>query len=193
MLLKNEIQRKGIHTGALLIPLGYHFLLDQRSILILSGMLLVIAVGIEWLRLHYPSVNDLFRKRVGAMLRENEHHQITAATWMAAAMFVSFFLFEKPVAVFVTMSTIAGDAAASLIGLHFGQIRIGTKTLEGSLAFFLITLLLGFVLSDLPLWIWLSGGLILTITELLPLSVNDNLRLPFIAGPVMEILVWFNR
>jgi glycerol-3-phosphate acyltransferase PlsY len=71
------------------------------------------------------------------------------------------------------------------VGKGIGRVRIFGKTLEGSLAFLVSSLLIVWVYPDLNrLWGSLAA-LGSTLIELLPIRVDDNLTIPLVAGAIM--------
>ena len=83
---------------------------------------------------------------------------------------------------------ILGDIAAALVGRRYGKIKFGDKTLEGSLTFFGVCILVALLVPDLPFVIGIIGALIATIIEAMTLPVDDNLIVPMISGLAMHIL-----
>ena len=68
----------------------------------------------------------------------------------------------------------------------FGRIKIYNKTLEGALAGFVICLMSGLIIDlNISILILTIGALSATIIELLPISIDDNLRIPLFSGTVM--------
>jgi len=74
------------------------------------------------------------------------------------------------------------DPAASIIGRRWGRVRLGKGTLEGAVAFMLV--------ASIVLAVTVEGGLrpllvalVVTVVELLPLPLDDNLTVPLaVAG-----------
>lgn len=190
---KNEVKRKIIHLGALVLPIGYLLWFDLKVMLVLSGALSAVALGIEWLRFNHASFKRLFSESLGALLRPEEFNSLTAATWMILSVLITVLLFQKPVAILTLFYFIAGDGLASLIGIRFGKNVLFEKTAEGSAACLITCLIAGFLFSELPVWIWITGALVVTAVEIAPMKINDNIRVPFIGGSVMEILVWISK
>ncbi len=188
---KFEWMRKLIHLGALAIPCAYIYF-DFGITVVMAAILCAIASTIEILRLTCRTVNSVFIGLVGNMLRESEHHSVSAATYMVWSSFITILVFQKPVAILALFYFIAGDGVASLIGKRFGRIFFYGKTLEGSVSCFIVCLLIGGIMSVLPVWIWISGSAIITAAELAPMKINDNIRMPLIGGSFMEILLWIH-
>ncbi len=222
-LPKEEIQRKLLHVlfGAL-IPAGIFYIpkfvsYKFQSNSPISGdlypviILLSFMVGfifIEVLRFRLPWLQSLFLKYFGSMLREKEKGNLTGATYIVASSLICSIIFLKnPHISFIVLCTfIWGDAIAAIVGQSIGNIKIGKKSLEGSLAcFFLCFILLFWVFPNIPLLLDIWNGkvplpliiitsLCITLFELFPLkiskkiTINDNLSVPVITGFIMLIL-----
>jgi dolichol kinase len=224
-LAREEILRKVLHvfSGAL-IPAAIFYIphyLEQTGrlsdgvaawvypVIILSIVLAVFLV-IEALRLHSPHAGRLFNRFFGSMLRKTEASTATGATYICASALLCSILFRhQPQVAFIALSTfIWGDGIAAIVGQAFGRIKIGKKSLEGSLACFgLSVLVLTLLFPALPGLLDSWGGRIsmplvlltaacITIFELIPMRItpkfviNDNLAVPVITGFVM---VWFHQ
>jgi dolichol kinase len=105
----------------------------------------------------------------------------------------------------VLSTFIWGDAVAALVGQSMGKIRIGSKSLEGSIACLVLCLVfflgifphLPFLLDKwngkIPLSLAIIASLCITVMELFTIKirgfeVNDNLSVPVITGIVMIFL-----
>jgi dolichol kinase len=208
-LRKEEITRKLLHLFALLMPIGI-FYLPRLSIpqYVPAGVLAFLFAGsmiVETMRFKIPAVQKIFFKFFGSMLREEESKKTTGSTFVIGAALLCAILFrEYPHISFMVLSLfILGDAMAAIVGLSMGKIKIGKKSLEGSLACLLTCLILFYAVFPLVpglLDIWngklsfvlaLTTSSAITIFELIPLRVtknfviNDNLAVPVIAGYIM--------
>lgn len=212
-LTKQEINRKLFHLFALLLPIGIFYfpkifgMSELMPPVILVFLLLGIAV-LETVRFRKPEIQKKFRACFGAMLRDEENRTITGSTYfVASAMLCSFLFLNEPHISFMALTLFSiGDAAAAVAGQSIGRIKIGKKSLEGSLACFTacIVLFLGlfphlpFVLDawggSAPLSLVFITALVITVFELIPLKIsenfviNDNLSVPVIAGLVMKYI-----
>ncbi len=212
-LTKQEINRKLFHFVGLLLPTGIFyfpiiFKISDIMVAVILAILLIISVFIEKLRFRYPKVNKIFQTCFRSMLRNEEHERLTGSTWLIASALICSVLFRTlPHISFMVLSLfIMGDAAAALAGQGIGKIKIGKKTIEGSIACFLVCIVifsgifpfLPFLLDrwngTVPLPLILATSLAITVFELIPLrlteslTVNDNLAVPVIAGVVMKYL-----
>lgn len=214
-LSSQEIGRKLLHLFALLMPIGIFYapVLHFPEILapVFLGSLFIGSVIIEFLRFRIPAVQKVFFAMFGSMLRKEESFKVTGSTWIIGAGFLCSILFSRtPYISFIVLTLfVLGDAAAALVGISLGRIKIGKKTLEGSLACFVTCVIVSVVVlpfipglldqwgGRIPLALALITGLVITVFELVPLKVapklviNDNLAVPVIAGYVILLFERF--
>ncbi len=122
--------------------------------------------------------------------------------YYALAIFLVFLLAADDLWVYFSSVLILGvaDAFAALVGTRWGRLRYSvqesTKSLEGSLAFFLITcaavLLTAPLFADIP-WpnlvhIAVATAVLLTCFEAISLKGADNLLVPVAAAVILEKL-----
>ncbi len=212
-LSKQEINRKLFHLFALILPAGIFYLpkirgiSDLMVIIILAFLLLGILI-IEILRFNAPKAQKVFQSCFASMLRQEEDKKLTGSSYYIASALICAILFrDAPHISFMALTLfILGDAIAALVGQSMGKIRIGPKSLEGSLACFTLCLIMCVaVFPHVPLLLDCWGGTVplplvfitafaITLFELIPLrltrhvSLNDNLSVPVIAGLVMDAL-----
>lgn len=187
ILFVSEFKRKAIHFGALSIPLGYYFLPKRTALLILIPIVLITLAG-DLIRLKELPGSNLIKRLFGAMLRDHENSDLSGASYILSGAVLTIFLFAKPVALAALGFIILGDIAAALVGRRYGRIKIGDKTLEGSLTFFGVCILVALLVPNLSIAIGIIGALIATIIEAMTLPVDDNLIVPLISGLAMQIL-----
>ena len=77
---------------------------------------------------------------------------------------------------------------AALVGRAIGRVRIFGKTLEGSLACLVSCLIIGWLIPELTWQMTVVGALMATLIELLPIPLDDNLRIPLAAGFAMTLM-----
>ncbi|QTA89766.1 diacylglycerol/polyprenol kinase family protein [Desulfonema magnum] len=215
-LTKPEINRKLFHLFALLLPAGIFYLpkiFDIHDLIpaaILIFLLFSIA-AIEILRFNFPKTNEIFQSCFAFMLRKEEDQKITGSTYLIGSALICSILFRKvPHISFMSLTLfILGDAVAALVGQSMGKIKIGKKSLEGSLACFILCLVLFFAVfpyvpllldawgDSVPLPLVFIASFAITFFELIPMKItkcftlNDNLAVPVIAGLVMNYLYLF--
>ena len=192
MLLVAEIKRKAIHLSFILLPLAYHYDADglfNKGFLV-RGLLaaIVVSMAIELARLHDPRVRSFFRKFFREMIRNHEEMNLLGSTYLLISAVLTIEAFSEPVAVAALGCLILGDTAAALVGKTLGRTRILGKTLEGSLACFVVSFLFAWGVVGLEPGLAAAGMLAGTVLELLPIPLDDNFRIPLSAGYAMKLL-----
>jgi dolichol kinase len=211
-LPREEINRKLLHLPALLMPAGIFYLPRLTSMpkwgpSAVLGLLLALSVLLEVLRFAYPAVQRRYRALFDPLLRREEDSRFTGSTYIIAAAFLCALLFmDEPHVAFMTLTAfILADAGAALVGMRLGRIRIGAKSLEGTLACFLIALAAFSLYPRLPLLLeaWegampravrFGAPLSIALLELVSLrfgrrfAIDDNLAVPVATGGIILML-----
>jgi acyl phosphate:glycerol-3-phosphate acyltransferase len=187
----SEFQRKAIHLSFLALPLAYLYGVPKHLIRDILLAMVVIAFGIELLRLNEPRVRLFFRQFFGNLIRRHEKRALLGSTYMLIAALISVELFTKPVCVAALGCLILGDAAASLVGKTWGRTRpFGSKkSLEGSAACLIASFAFAYGIVHLPLHVALAGAFAGTLFEILPLPLDDNFAVPLSSGFTMKLLM----
>lgn len=181
-----ELRRKAIHLSALAIPAAVYWL--PRRPVVLGLLLLTIGFLIaELLRLGHRSARNVFSRLFGSLIRDHEHASFTGSTFFLVGSLLTVCVFRTAVAVAALCFLILGDSVAALVGRSVGTTRLlGGKTLEGAVANLLVCFGVGIALLPLPLAA--AGALATAVVELLPIPLDDNLRIPLAAGAVVEVV-----
>ena len=188
MINNRELLRKLIHLSNLIIPFTYLFYFNSKiEALMVLGPITSFAIIIEYLRINSVSVKKIFDSYFFTMLRNHEKSgKYTGATWVFISSILSIGIFPKDIAIISLIYMSIGDTAAGLIGRKYGKIKIYNKTLEGALAGFIICLMVGLMIDlNISKSILTIGALSAAIIELLPISIDDNIRIPLFSGTVM--------
>ena len=191
-----EAQRKAIHVGCLILPLGllYEWLPWPRGPGAWRSFLLILvmgAVAIDVARIHDHRVKRFFREFLGEIIREHERFNLLGSTYLLLAALLAVEMFTQPVAAAALGFTILGDGFAAIVGKAYGRVRLFNKTLEGALgglaacvAWTGFLALSGFVPWDVAL----AGALAASLVELLPIPLDDNLGMTLAAGLTMKLI-----
>jgi len=192
-----ELKRKIIHLIGLLIPICYYFFRERDPIAIIILLsLTAIYFFLELLRLTNKRAQRYFLTHFSSLLRTHEKQKITGTGYYLLSGLLSVSLFKKELAIACLSFLVLGDMFAAIIGTRFGHKKIiAGKSLEGSLACFIVCLVIGLFIAwlfpnYLNLKIIAIGAFVATIVELLPLGLDDNLTIPLISGLVMEISIY---
>ena len=137
---RDEIVRKLIHLSSLSIPIVYYFISRTNAIIILS-IVTFIALAIDLLRYFSPGFGKVFYSIFGILLRKHELDEqkknLNGATYVLISALVCVILFPKVFFVTAFSILIISDSMAALIGRKFGHHKFLSKSLEGTLAFFI--------------------------------------------------------
>jgi dolichol kinase len=194
---RDELVRKLIHLFSLSIPIIYYFISRSDGILILS-VLTAVALFLDLGRYLSPAVGKVFYKIFGFLLRKHEidssKKNLNGATYVLISALICVILFPK--VLFITAFTILiiSDTMAALIGRKFGKHRFLSKSLEGTLAFFISASIVVFFtpkMENLPAeyLIGLIAAAVGAIVENISFGfADDNLAIPISIGFTMWIL-----
>jgi dolichol kinase len=186
-VLRREAARKTIHLTGLAVPAIYLYTPRPVAIVILAA-LTATSIAIDSARHRHDGTASIFNGLFDRILRVHERDRV-AANWNAVSWFfiaatVSAAVFPKYITIASITMSLPADAASALIGIVFGKHRVGTKSLEGSAAFFVVALLAGVAMPRIcgvpgEYVIAVSAALVGTIVELAcTRRVDDNLATP---------------
>ena len=186
----NEIYRKLIHIFSSIIPIGYYFIIkNQHTMINILILLIIIALIIEFSRNKWNIYGNLFNNYFFLVLRKIEYDgHLTGATWLLFGCLSAIYLFSIKIAVAALLVLTIGDALAAVIGKSFPLLRIGNKSLFGTLVAIFVTF--SFIVSlDIGLgWeIILLGTIFGMLIELIPSYINDNITIPIASGLAMTV------
>ena len=137
---KDELVRKLIHLFSLSIPIIYYFIPRANAILIL-GILTGLALFIDLGRYLSPSFGSVFYNFFGSLLRKHEvdksKRNLNGATYVLMSALICVIVFPKVIFVTAFSVLIISDSVAALVGRKFGKTQFLSKSLEGTLAFFI--------------------------------------------------------
>jgi len=192
----NEAQRKAIHTGSIIVPLGilYEWLPWPRGRaqweMFLAALTLG-AIAIDLLRIHERRVARFFREFFGQMIREHERISLLGSTYLLIAAVLAVAIFPRPVAAAALGFTVLGDSLAALVGKAWGRTRFFNKTIEGALGGLAACLAWAVFLAATGQLAWpvvIAGALVASLVEILPIPLDDNLGVTLFAGYVMKLM-----
>jgi len=191
---KDELFRKLIHLFSLSIPIVYYFIPTETAAIIL-GILATAALIIDLGRYLHPETGKIFYKMFGFLLREHEldhkKKSLNGATYVLISALISVLIFPKVIFISAFSILIISDSAAALIGRKFGRHKFHSKSLEGTLTFFVSACivilftpkvsgffeeyLIGFIAAFV-------GAIVENVSSKL---VDDNLSIPLSVGFTM--------
>ncbi|MFI5370609.1 MAG: diacylglycerol/polyprenol kinase family protein [Candidatus Eisenbacteria bacterium] len=192
----SEAQRKAIHLGAIILPLGllYEWLPWPRgriAWLLLLGVLTATAVTIDLVRISDHRVQRFFKTFFGELIREHERFNLLGSTFLLIAAILAVELFPQPLAAAAIGFTVLGDGVAALVGRGWGRTRLFSKSLEGALGGLAACLIWAAYLAatgHVPWGVGVVGALTAMLVEVLPLPLDDNLGITIAGATVMRLL-----
>lgn len=179
--------RRVFHAGSgLLLAWGPSALEVDRTLLLgLLGGLFVVVLVLDLVRLRTPRLNALFFRALPSLASSREAAGVASSTWYLLGVFLTYLLFPPTAAVPAILVLALADPAASVVGRTWGRARVGTGTVEGTVAFFLVAaaLLWGFYgVRGLPV------AVVVSLAEPLPLRLDDNLVVPLLTAAGLLLL-----
>ncbi|MCF8036409.1 MAG: hypothetical protein K9K62_06030 [Desulfobacteraceae bacterium] len=184
-----EIKRKLLHLVALCIPFGIVWLPRPTAIAVFVPLAGVMVAG-EKIRQKSRFLQGLFFRVFGTFVRPQERHRITGGTYFFIAGAFCLVFFDKPVAYTVMSFMIIGDAAAALLGMTFGRIRLSSgKSLEGTLGCICACLIFWAMFPRMDFPVALTAAVLTGLLELVPFQIDDNLIVPLICGLALQTWV----
>lgn len=137
---RDELFRKSIHLTSLSIPIIYYFISTETAAIIL-GILATLALIIDLGRYLHPDTGKIFYKIFGFLLREHEldhkKKNLNGATYVLISALISVLIFPKVIFITAFSILIISDSSAALVGRKFGRRKFLSKSLEGTLTFFI--------------------------------------------------------
>lgn len=185
-----KIVRKLIHiiSGLLIVYLLYFFDEELKLYLIIGlGVIALLGLIIDFFRMLNSNFNSLFTKKLFSYLFTTyKFDGINSATFFFMASSMCIFFFDKDIAITSILILSLADPTASIVGKVFGKIKIGNKSLIGSLSFFIISFIICIISFDFTTSI--ITAIIITIVELVTLHTDDNITIPLISGFLLSII-----
>ena len=194
------MERKLFHLAIILLPLSYIFF-EKKLLLYFLIPISVLIIGVDYGRRKLPIIKNIFDKLFGRILRDHEaNNGWLGASFMAVAACLIFSFFPKIIALNAFTILAISDAVASLIGKKIPTMPFFEKSIAGSSAFFISSLiiLIGYGIGfEQHFGYYLFGLLAIcatTIIEARPsiLDLDDNLTIPLTFSLVMIIFsfIW---
>ena len=150
---------------------------------------------LEQIRVNYPELSKNMAWFNKFFLRAEEQLKESASVPYAMGLLLTILTFPKHCAIIGIYTLAVADPLAAIIGIRFGKHKIlESKSLEGSLAFLMSTLICAGMVFSFHYTghaVAITGAAIMiallsTALELLPARVDDNLTIPLFTA----MLAW---
>ena len=187
-----HVQRRLFHMAMASIPPVLALLLEEDLFhTLLLAVTYAVVLG-DIARLLIRRLNRLFHRLFRPLLRQKEESRITGASYILLGTLGAFALFPSDVAILAVLFTALGDPVAAMVGIRAPGRRIHGKSPWGTAAMIVVGLgvagIAHFTGAIGFRWPVAVGAAAAGIAELLPLPVDDNLRVPLVAGGAMALL-----
>ena len=178
-------------AAASLFPILALFL-EKRTFLPLLLAVMALFVLADVARLRLVRLNLWWGKLFGPLLRQGEERRVTGASYILLGTLGVFVLFSRDAAVLAVLFTALGDPVAAMVGIRFPGKPIFGKSLWGTAVMVVVGLAVAGAMHVAGVidfrWAIAVGALVAGIAELLPIPLDDNLRVPLLAGAAMSLL-----
>lgn len=195
---RQEVLRKLVHLSSLWMPVAILYLNTALAAAVFSAALALVLL-FEIIRKRPGQLSRMLNRAFGDVIRPQEYStfRLTGAPFVLASGILLCLLFPSIIAATALAIALVGDTAAALIGRRYGWTRIGNKSLQGSIAFFIAGMVAVGVTAwatHQPLAFMLSGAaaaLAAATAELYAraLFLDDNLTVPLAAAAVMWLFL----
>ena len=149
------------------------------------------AFVIDLVRLHHGRARRWFLAVFRELIRRHERSQLLGSTYLLLAALLAVEIFPRPIAAAAVGFTVLGDGVAALVGRAWGRPRLFGKSLEGTGAGLAACLAWAAFLETTGFVDWrvaLTGALVASLVELLPIPLDDNLGVTLFSGYAMKLL-----
>ena len=182
------------------VATAYALLFTHEQVIHIFGTIACVVYVVDRVRIAYPEVVARYAPWVNRLLvRAEEQVRESAMIPYAIAVLLTILTVPKAAAIVAVYTLAIADPLAAIVGIRLGRrTLVRNRTLEGSLAFFVATLVIaatvlayttlaaGATIAAAALTIALAASLF----ELLPLRIDDNLTIPLAVGFVAWIVTW---
>ena len=172
----------------------YYLKTDKKEALILIGSVVLFFLLLDLIRLIHKKTNVFIFQNIKDFYKLKEYKTFSSITLFLMASFLTVLIFDRAIAVLAVSYLIFGDFFSKFFGILFGRTRIFQKSLEGSLAHLNACLISGYIFLhfvSVPIPVFLTGVFAATVSEVLPLGINDNFSVPLLSASSMSVFFLF--
>lgn len=194
---RQEVSRKLIHLSSLWIPAFIYFVPQNISItffaFILSGDALLEYGNYKRWRWARRTFGVLFYRTLRSKELVHDHFEATGSLYVLSAAILCPLMFSQTIATIALTIMLTSDTCAALFGKAFGTRNLyKKKSLEGTSAFFLCTLLVLMLYTPIYPVTYASiiAAFLATLCEMFEdkLEIDDNLSVPLVIGIILTLL-----
>ena len=188
---KNEISRKLLHLTALIIPVAYLKINNLFFVNSFITFLFLSIIFLELMKKNNTIIWKIFNSFFKHFIRKYEYKKPMGSSYMIFSFFLIILFFNKTIVATSMFITIISDALAAIIGLGYGKLKtINNKTLEGSYAFLVSTIIILFIsTTSLSLYVIIIISIIITAIEAFTPMEYDNLTVPIFSAIILTLVI----
>ncbi len=197
MTLSREIFRKIFHLFAFLIVVAFYYL-GKETFAKLFIPLTIIILLLDWSRCKFEKIHNLSSRIFSLIMREKElqERKLSGMSWLFLSASFNFALFEPIIAITGFCILIFADSSAAVIGKSFKSRAFYQKSLFGSIAFFIVSIIIIVVIGTFfkcrPSFFFFAilVSIYITYLEAYPdlFKIDDNFLIPIEFGILMTML-----
>ncbi len=184
--MRTEIPRQIIHFLGLMFVIFAQFVSRELTIFYFAMITVSFFLYSWYIRTQQSrmikilhNVETKFRSFTLGFERSHVKNPFTGSMLFYLGFTLTFIAYPLPIASAACAMLAVGDSLSTLVGLKFGKHKIGKKSIEGSFACFVGSLIIGvFFVSP---FVALVGAIVATFAELIP-RIDDNLTIPLLSG-----------
>ncbi len=184
-----------VFVGSSVLSIIYYLDWDKNTASIILGVATAFMLLFEIIRVKITKINELFIRTFKAFVRQEEKHKMLTVSYYFLGMFLTFLFFKRDIAILSILYLTFADPSAALIGKAFGKVKlIPNKTLEGSLSFGLVCLIINSLYAPYTHTDILTSNYIFYLAPVAGMLaefivvLDDNLSIPIIAGGLLTLL-----
>jgi dolichol kinase len=153
---------------------------------------------IDIFRFRMKKFNDFYLYILNPILRKHERVNsrslFTGGTYIIIGYLLSVLIFPREIAITSMFIAAYSDTAAAIVGKVYGKIFVKNKTVEGSIAFFAVGVIVvilspKYTNNSNEIFIGLLALFITTFYELIPVKLDDNIFIPLFFGIIYFALL----
>jgi dolichol kinase len=175
----------GVILAALLLSVG-----RTLTAIFLTAAVVVILI-VELFRWKRPQVNAWITGHLSLFMRDAETHRLTGASYYLIGAAIAAAAFPAKIAALAILFLAFGDPAAAMMRNRWGKLIVPSKSLAGCIPCLAICLAIALIyawLQHVSMLTAVTGAVIATVFETIPLKLNDNLTIPVGSGAAMALI-----
>ena len=191
-----QIGRRAFHmANGVVAATAYALFFTHTQAVYILGTVACLVYFLEQIRISYPELIRQAPWIERGFLRAEEQAKESGMIPYAIAILLAIITFPKEAALIAIYTLALADPISAIVGIKFGRRHIvPDKTVEGSFAFFAVTLLVAAGVltrgTDASHWAVFGASAMIAVPsalfEMLPLRLDDNLTIPIFVG----FIVW---